>query len=76
LRGQVLTNGRRPLYIDLLNAYPEGPKGLMTEYVDAMDKPGAAARVLQRRNINYIVLGAHRRKSQMVKYLSGTGRAS
>jgi hypothetical protein len=73
-RGRVLTNGQRPLYIDLLNAYPDGETGLMVEYLDAVFKPGRAAQVLERRRINYVVLGAHRRKSPMVQYLMGQGK--
>jgi hypothetical protein len=73
-QGRVLTNGQRPLYIDLLNAYPDGKNGLMMEYLDAVFKPGRAAQVLEQRRINYVVLGAHRRKSPMVQYLRGQGK--
>jgi hypothetical protein len=72
--GRVLTGGQRPLYIDLLNAYPDGPNGLMVEYLDAVFKPGRAAQILEHRRINYIVLGAHRRKSPLVQYLAGDGK--
>jgi hypothetical protein len=74
-RGRVLTNGQRPLYIDLLNAYPDGQNGLMVEYLDAVFKPGRAAQVLEQRRINYVVLGGHRRKSPMVQYLTGQGKS-
>lgn len=73
-QGRVLTGGQRPLYIDLLNAYPDGPNGLMVEYLDAVFKKERAAPILEQRRINYIVLGAHRRKSPLVQYLMGDGR--
>jgi hypothetical protein len=73
-QGRVLAQGQRPLYIDLLNAYPDGPNGLMVEYLDAVFKPGRAALILERHRINYIVLGAHRRKSPLAQYLKGDGK--
>ena len=73
-RGRVLTHGQRPLYIDLLNAYPDGENGLMVEYLDAVFKPGRAAQVLQRRRVSYVVLGAHRRKSPLAQYLTSQGK--
>jgi hypothetical protein len=71
-KGRVLTGGQRPLYIDLLNAYPDGPNGLMVEYLDAVLNRGVLPQILEQRRINYIVLGAHRRKSPLVQYLMET----
>ncbi len=46
----------------------------MVEYLDAVFKKGRAAQILEQRRINYIVLGAHRRKSPLVQYLNGDGK--
>lgn len=68
--------GRHPLYIDLLNAYPDS---LMREYFHILDATPTGIRQLQKRRINCVVLGDHylkidpktkRWKTPLVKYLS------
>jgi len=49
-------SGRHPLYIDLLNAYPDR---LMTEYIGILDGKPSALQQLNKRKINCIVLADH-----------------
>ena len=57
--GKPTQLGRHPLYIDLLNAYPDR---LMTEYFHILDATPTGIRQLQKRRINCIVLGDHHLK--------------
>lgn len=63
---QVPTAGRFPLFTDLLNAYPDR---LMDEYLDILDATPKGLKRLSQRKINCVVLGNHRWKSGLRKYL-------
>ena len=64
--GQVLSRGRYPLYIDLLNAYPDG---LTAEYVKIIRATPNGRRLLQQRGVRCVALGADKRKSGLAKFL-------
>lgn len=67
--------GRHPLFIDLLNAYPDR---LMVEYFNILDATPVGIRQLQKRRINCVVLGDHylkrdkskKWKTPLVRYLN------
>ncbi len=72
--GSVLQKGRRGLYIDLLNAYPDGPDGLLMEYFEIMSATARGLQVLDQKRVAYIVLGAHKWDSSLATYLNGAGK--
>lgn len=55
-RGIVPTRGVNPLYIDLINAYPDGPNGLLNEYFGVIDATKAGLRVLDTKGVNIVYL--------------------
>ncbi len=61
------TLGSLPLYIDLLNAYPDS---LMFEYLDILAARPQALQKLDERKINCIVLGEHHWKQPLVSFLN------
>jgi hypothetical protein len=65
--GRVPASGQRPLFIDLLNAYPDS---VMNDYfvILAAKKPGQ--KLLDKLGVNTILLGEHHRKDELVKYLN------
>jgi hypothetical protein len=67
---RVLASGRRPLYIDLLNAYEDGPQGLMAKYVKALNDADYGKTLLREQQVDYVVLGSHRTKYPLAKYLN------
>lgn len=66
------TTGNLPLYIDLLNAYPDS---LMFEYLDILAAKPEALQKLDERKINCIVLGEHHWKKPLVSFLDRSGSA-
>jgi hypothetical protein len=64
--GAVPTSGRFPLFIDLLNAYPDR---LMQEYLAILNATPAGIKRLKVRNIECVVLGDHRWNYGLRKYL-------
>jgi hypothetical protein len=62
----VPERGRFPLFIDLLNAYPDR---LMNEYLAILDATPEGINFLKRRDIDCVVLGDHRWKFGLRKYL-------
>lgn len=72
--GTVLQRGKRPLYIDLLNAYPDGENGLLMEYFEIMSATPRGLQVLDEKKISTIVLGAHKSDSSLATYLNGVGK--
>jgi hypothetical protein len=68
--GRVLARGKTPLYIDLLNAYEDGPRGLMVEYLDVVNHAKTAERVFAQREIRTIILGAHEADSALARHLN------
>jgi hypothetical protein len=76
---EVPTRGRYPLFIDLLNAYPDR---LLAEYLEILEASPAGLKALASRKINCVVLGNHhwyamedkvRVKSPLVAYLDRSG---
>jgi hypothetical protein len=65
-RRRVLARGRRPLYIDLLNAYPDT---LLKDYLSIMDNDAAGRARFQQLDLGYVVLGSEKRKNKLAKYL-------
>jgi len=63
--GKPTQRGRHPLYIDLLNAYPDN---LMFEYLLILEAKPSGIRQLQKRRINCIVLGEHHLKMTKDKF--------
>jgi hypothetical protein len=63
---QVPTRGRFPLFIDLLNAYPDR---LMDEYLAILNATPQGIKRLKARGINCVVLGDHHWNSGLSKYL-------
>jgi hypothetical protein len=55
--GVIEARGRHPLYIDLLNAYPDS---LMFEYLDILSASPGGLQKLRERKISCVVLGDHR----------------
>lgn len=74
LNGELSTTasmaGNLPLYIDLLNAYPDS---LMYEYLDILDAKPEALQKLEQRKVNCIVLGEHHWKKPLVSLLDRPG---
>jgi hypothetical protein len=64
---KVLTEGRFPLFIDLLNAYPDR---LMDEYLAILNASPQGIKRLQQRRIDCVVLGDHHWHSGLHKYLA------
>ncbi|HEX8235083.1 MAG TPA: hypothetical protein VF600_03940 [Abditibacteriaceae bacterium] len=66
-RGRVLARGRRPLYIDLLNAYPDT---LLKDYLSIMDSDATGRAHFEKLDLGYVVLGSEKRKNKLAKYLN------
>jgi hypothetical protein len=62
----VPTRGRFPLFIDLLNAYPDR---LVSEYLAILKASPQGVKRLKMRRINCVVLGDHHWDSGLAKYL-------
>jgi hypothetical protein len=65
--GHVSTGGRYPLFIDLLNGYPDQ---VMADYFDILKVNERGRRLLTVRKVGYVVLGAHHRDSRLAQYLN------
>lgn len=65
-KGKIDAAGRHPLYIDLLNAYPDS---LMFEYLEILNATPRGLKKLRERKITCVVLGDHRWKFPLAKYL-------
>jgi hypothetical protein len=65
--GHVSTRGRYPLFIDLLNGYPDQ---VMADYFDILRVNERGRRLLTVRKVGYVVLGAHHRESRLAQYLN------
>lgn len=67
--GRPTRQGRHPLFIDLLNAYPDR---LLLEYFHILDATPEGIRALQKRRINCVVLGNNygHWKAPLVKHLN------
>jgi hypothetical protein len=70
-RGRVLARGRRPLYIDLLNAYPDT---LLKDYLAIMDNHAAGRARFEQLDLGYVILGSEKRKNKLAKYLDRTSQ--
>lgn len=67
---RIPKQGRFPLYIDLLNAYPDR---LMDEYLAILKASAQGIKYLKLRRIQCVVLGNHRWKHGLRKYLDKPG---
>ena len=62
----VSSQGRNPIYIDLLNAYPDGERGLLQEYFEMLKGTPESMALMKRRGINLIYLPPQFRKDKNV----------
>jgi hypothetical protein len=65
-KGVIGARGRHPLYIDLLNAYPDR---LMSEYVNILNATPRGLQKLSERKITCVVLGEHRWNFGLARHL-------
>lgn len=65
--GHVPTEGLRPLYIDLLSAYPDQ---VLIDYFDILDTKPRGLKMLRDYKINTVYLGKHHRAKEIVNYLN------
>lgn len=72
-QGRVLARGRRPLYIDLLNAYPDT---LLNDYLTIMNSAKAGPNLFNKLNVGYVVLGSEKRKKKLANYLNRSAQWS
>lgn len=63
--GEVSSRGAHPLYIDLLNGYPDK---VMHDYLQVLEASDRGLEELRR--VDYVVLGRHHRKDNLVSYLN------
>jgi hypothetical protein len=66
--GQVPDRGIYPLFIDLLNAYPDQ---LMEDYFDILKATARGHKLLTKLNIRAVALGPHHRQDGIAKYVDG-----
>jgi hypothetical protein len=62
----VPSAGRHPLYLDLLNAYPDG---LAYEYLDILKANARGLEKLRARRVEAVVLGEHQWSQPLARYL-------
>ena len=62
----VTSQGANPIYIDLLNAYPDGERGLLQEYFVMLKGSPASMALMKRRGVNLILLPPQFRKDKNV----------
>lgn len=55
-RQPVSAQGRNPIYIDLLNAYPDGKRGLLQEYFKILEGKPESLALMKRRGVNLVYL--------------------
>lgn len=65
----IAMQGNLPLYLDLLNAYPDS---LLFEYFDILDANPKGLQRLGERKINCIVLGEHHWDKSLVSFLNSS----
>jgi hypothetical protein len=65
--GKVPTGGLRPLYLDLLNAYPDK---ILDDYFEMREANENGRKLLDDLGINTVILGDHHRKDKIVAYLN------
>ncbi len=58
--------GATPIYIDLLNAYPDGKRGLLQEYFLMLEGSPKSMALMKRRGVNLILLPPEFRKNKNV----------
>lgn len=66
----ISLQGNLPLYLDLLNAYPDN---LLFEYFDILDANATGVQRLEERKIDCIVLGEHHWDKPLVLFLERPG---
>ena len=62
----VTSQGANPVYIDLINAYPDGKRGLLQEYFEMLKGSPASMALMKRRGVNLILLPPQFRKDPNV----------
>ena len=66
---QIPTRGRRPLYVDLMNDYPDN---VLKEYLNVMNGVRGALPMLDQAAVNTVILGPHKRGFGLVKFLDSS----
>ena len=66
-RGYLPDRGRYPLFLDLLNAYPDS---IVNRYVEILNATPEGQRLMQQNQINCVILNTSLRRGKLANYLN------